>query len=126
MMRLQNRFDRFFLGRIDERTGVYYQDIGILCARDNFHSTLQNTAEHDLRIDQVLGTAEADHANLRFTDRTDRFSPYLHVPGKKTSNIEHRMLNLRRSMFGVGCWAFSVFNQPLHPHRPLRAPYHFS
>jgi hypothetical protein len=64
LMSLQNRLNGFFLGRINERTCINYQDVGIICARCDFHTARQHAAKHDLRVDQVLCAAEADHANL--------------------------------------------------------------
>ena len=64
LMRAENRIDRFLLGRIDERTGVHHQHIGLLCVRRDFHSALQNAAEHDLGVDQILGATETDHAHF--------------------------------------------------------------
>ena len=65
LMRLQNRLDRFFLGRIDEGAGVDDQDIRFVSVGGDLHPSLQNAPEHDLGIDQILGAAEADHPDFR-------------------------------------------------------------
>src|SRR6266404_2817860 len=65
LMRIENRIDRFLLGRIDERARVHDQHVGFLRARCDFHSALQNTPEHDFGVDQVFGATETDHAHFR-------------------------------------------------------------
>src|SRR5579864_708579 len=63
-MRIENRLDRFLLCRIDERARVYHQHVGVIGGGSDFHSPLQNTAEHNFGIHQILGASEADHADL--------------------------------------------------------------
>ena len=64
-MRLEDRLDRFFLRRIDERARVHHQHVGVVSIRGYLHSALQNAAEHDLGIDQIFRAAETDHADFR-------------------------------------------------------------
>jgi hypothetical protein len=61
---LQDRGDRFLLGRIDESAGIHHQHVGFSSIAGDAHSPFQHAAEHDLRVDQILGTTETNHANL--------------------------------------------------------------
>jgi hypothetical protein len=65
LMRIEDRFDRLFLRRVNEGAGVHHQHVGFLSIRGNLHAVLHHAAEHDLGVDEVLGAAEADHADLR-------------------------------------------------------------
>ena len=64
LMRVEDGVDRLFLRRIDERAGVDDKHVGIFGVRRDLHAVLQDAAEHDLGIDEVLRAAEADHARL--------------------------------------------------------------
>ena len=64
-MRFQNRRDRFFLGRINERAGVDHEHVGFIGLRRNLHPALEHAAQHDFGVDQILGAAETDHADFR-------------------------------------------------------------
>ena len=46
-MRLEDRLDRFFLGRIDEGAGVHDQDIGFVGVGGDLHPALEHAAEHE-------------------------------------------------------------------------------
>lgn len=63
-MCFQDRFDRLFFCGIDERAGVYHQDVGVVSRGSDLHPALQNASEHDLGIDQIFGASEADHADF--------------------------------------------------------------
>jgi hypothetical protein len=66
LVRIEDCFDRFLLGRINECAGVHHQHICLIGARGDFHSVLQHASEHDLGIDQIFRATEADHADLGF------------------------------------------------------------
>ena len=62
---LEDRFDRFFLGRIDKGARIDYENVcgvGIGC---DLHPALQHTSKHYFGVDQVLGATEADHSDFR-------------------------------------------------------------
>ena len=63
-MRFQDCLDRFLFGRIDERACIDDEHIGFVRAGGDFHTVLQNTPQHDLRVDEILGAAKADHSDL--------------------------------------------------------------
>ena len=65
LMRLEDRVDGFLLRRIDERAGVDDEHIRFFGVGGDLHPVLQDAAEHDLGIDQILRAAEADHADRR-------------------------------------------------------------
>jgi hypothetical protein len=64
LVRIEDCFDRFLLGRIDEGAGVDDQHICFIRTGGDFHSVLQNASEHDLGIDQIFRASQADHADL--------------------------------------------------------------
>ncbi len=68
---LQNRIHRFLLRALDERAGVDHNDVSIFGAGNQLRPGLCQHAHHDFAIDQVLGTSQADKADLRW--RRGRF-----------------------------------------------------
>ncbi len=74
-MRSQDRIDRFFLGRINERARVYDQNVGLVGGRRNFHAALQHASEHELGVHQIFGAAKTDHADFcAHQDELNRFA----------------------------------------------------
>ena len=63
---LEDGFDGFFLGGVDECAGVHHQDVGFIGVAGDFHAIGKDTAKHDLCIHEVFGAAEADHADFGF------------------------------------------------------------
>jgi hypothetical protein len=59
----QNRIDAFFLRRVNERASIDDNNIGLRRFVRNFDAILQQRAEHDLSIDQILGAAQRDQAD---------------------------------------------------------------
>jgi hypothetical protein len=51
LVRIEDGFDRFLLGRINERAGIHHQHIRLIGAGGDFHPVLQSTSEHDLGVD---------------------------------------------------------------------------
>ncbi len=66
LMGFEDGLDGFLLGGVDESAGVDYEDIGFLGVAGNFHAAGKNAAEHHFGIHEVLGAAEADHADFGF------------------------------------------------------------
>ena len=62
---LQDGVYRFLLGRVDERAGVYHDDVGIFGAGREFGTGVSEHTHHDLAVDEVLGATEADKADFR-------------------------------------------------------------
>jgi hypothetical protein len=67
---------------------------------------LQNAPKHDLRIDEIFGAAEADHADLRFCGRSG-IIVHFKVEKRSTPNAQHPIVCLRRSVLGVERSAFT-------------------
>ena len=61
---MENRLDGFLLRGIDERAGVDDEHVGLAGIRGDLHAAPGGVAEHDLGIDEILGAAERDHADL--------------------------------------------------------------
>ena len=61
---LKDGVDRFLLGAFDERAGVDDDDVGVLGAAGEFGSGAREQAHHDFAVDEVLGAAETDEADL--------------------------------------------------------------
>ena len=62
--RLNDGLHGLFLGYVDEGAGVDDEDIGEIRFRGHDHSLLLEVSDHDLGIDQVLGTAKGDKTDL--------------------------------------------------------------
>ena len=62
---LQDRVDRFLLGRIDKRAGIYHDHVGVFGAGGDLRAAGLQHAHHHLAIDEVLGAAKADKADLQ-------------------------------------------------------------
>jgi hypothetical protein len=63
-MSLEDRIDAFLLGRIDETTRIDKDNIGIIGFIGEFVAVPLGIPEQDFGIDQILGTAKADQADL--------------------------------------------------------------
>jgi hypothetical protein len=61
----QNGVDRFFARGLDEAARVDDDDLGFLRILDELASRTVEVAQHDLRIDEILGATEADHPHSR-------------------------------------------------------------
>jgi hypothetical protein len=61
---LEDVVDRFLLGRVDERAGVYDDDVGLVLIGDDFHAGLVEVADHDLAIHEVLCAAEGNEGDF--------------------------------------------------------------
>ena len=61
---LENRVDRLFLRRVDERARVHDQHVGLGRIRRQRVAALLREAHHHLGIDEVLRAAERDETNL--------------------------------------------------------------
>ena len=61
---LQDGVDRFLLGLVDERARVDDEHIGFVGVTGKLMSCLLSEAQHHLGVDEVLGAAEGDQANL--------------------------------------------------------------
>src|SRR4051794_22428276 len=47
LMRFEDRLDRFFFRRIDERAGVHDEHVSVISIGGDPHSALQHAAKHD-------------------------------------------------------------------------------
>ena len=63
-VRLQDGPDALFLGGIDEAAGIHQNHVGFVGLGGEFVTMTLGISKHDLRIDEVLGAAEADEADL--------------------------------------------------------------
>jgi hypothetical protein len=63
--RLADRFERFFLGGIEEAAGVDQHDVSPRIIGRHGIAIGAQLGQDPLAIDQILGTAERDHADLR-------------------------------------------------------------
>ncbi len=61
----QDRVHRFLLSALDERTGVHDDNVGVLGLGSEFRAGTRQQSHHDLAVDEVLGTAQADESDLR-------------------------------------------------------------
>ncbi len=61
---LEDGVDRLLLGAVDEGAGVDDDDVGVFSAAGKFGSGAGKIAHHDFTIDKILGTAQADEADL--------------------------------------------------------------
>ena len=61
---LEDGLDRLAASRIDEGARVHHDDVGLARIRGDRIAPSLESAEHHLAVDQVLGAAEADHADL--------------------------------------------------------------
>ena len=61
---LENRVDRFLLGRVDERAGVDDEHVGLRRVLRQLVPRLLREAEHHLGVDEVLRTTERNETNL--------------------------------------------------------------
>ena len=77
---LEDGVDRLLLGFVDERAGVYHQNVCRLRVIGNLRARLVEQAHHDFTVDQILGAAQAHETNAR---------PLL----------EHRARNASRQLF---------------------------
>lgn len=87
----------FLVGRIDERTGVYNEHVRLARFRGHFHAGLVHVADHDFRIDQVLGAAQrykADFGGL--------FIGVRHVFQKASPACVRRKVSQAGSKSGLG------------------------
>jgi hypothetical protein len=64
LRRLKNGVDGFLLGALDETTGVDHDHVGFRPIRGQGVSFLLQQSQHDLAIDEVLGTSQADESYL--------------------------------------------------------------
>jgi hypothetical protein len=64
LVRLEDRVHRLLLGRVDKPAGIDDQDIRLRRVGGDFKPLRARAAEHDLGINQVLRTPEADHPNF--------------------------------------------------------------
>ena len=65
LVHFEDGVDRFFFGLVDEAAGVDHEHIGFVGFAGQVEIIFGGPAEHDLGIDQIFGTTEADHADLR-------------------------------------------------------------
>ena len=56
--------DRLLLGRLDEGAGVDDQDIGLGRIGRELDAVLLEDAEHDLCVNEILGTAKTDETSF--------------------------------------------------------------
>src|SRR5439155_1408784 len=61
----EDGIDAFFLGRVDERAGVDNERVGAGGIVGDFDAMLEQRAEHDFGVHQILGAAERDQAHAR-------------------------------------------------------------
>ena len=61
---LEDGVDALLLGGVDERAGVDYQDLSVLGLLCELGAVVMKQAHHDLGVDEVLGAAERDEADL--------------------------------------------------------------
>src|SRR5439155_14001084 len=61
---LQNRVDGLLFGGIDERAGIDHEHVGARCIVRDLVPRVAGQTQHDLGVDEVLGTAEGEKANL--------------------------------------------------------------
>ena len=61
---LQNRIDALLLSRINESAGVDKDDISLVGLGREFVAVELGISKQDFGIDEVLGTAKADQADL--------------------------------------------------------------
>ncbi len=64
LVRVEDGVDGFLLRGVDEGAGIDDEDIGFVGIGGDVHAAAGGVAEHDLGIDEVLGAAEGDHADL--------------------------------------------------------------
>jgi hypothetical protein len=64
LRRIEDRLDRFLAGRIDESARVDDEHVGLGGVLDEYAARAVEMPEHDLGVDEVLGAAEADDADL--------------------------------------------------------------
>jgi hypothetical protein len=76
--------DGFVFGNIDKRAGVDDESIGKLGIRHESHAFILQVSEHDLGVDEVLGTAKGNESNLGRHDlgRKKRPPAYAQRPRK--------------------------------------------
>ena len=61
---LENRVHGLLSGRVHERARIDHEDVGRRRVRGDVVARLAHEAEHDLGVDEILGTAEGDHADF--------------------------------------------------------------
>jgi hypothetical protein len=61
--RLEDRADRLFSRRADERTGVDHDRLGVRRILNQLTAGRVEMAEHHLGVDEGLGATEADHTH---------------------------------------------------------------
>ena len=61
---LEDGVDGLLLGGVDEAAGVDDEDLGVLGAGSELAAGAVKQAHHDFGVDQVLGAAEGDEADL--------------------------------------------------------------
>ena len=59
----EDRIDALFLRGVDERTGVDDDHIGSRSVVGHFNAILEEGAEHDFGIDEILGAAQGNQAD---------------------------------------------------------------
>jgi hypothetical protein len=62
---LENGVNRLLLSFVNERTGIYDQDVSRLRAIGKLRAGLVEHAHHDFTIDQILGAAQAHETDAR-------------------------------------------------------------
>jgi hypothetical protein len=62
--------DRFLFGRVDERARVDDHHVRFVRIGDNGHPGLVQRADHDLGVDEVLGTTEGNEADFDHGSRS--------------------------------------------------------
>jgi len=61
---LEDGVDGLLLGGVDEAAGVDDEDFGVLGVGSELAACMVEQAHHDLGVDEVLGAAEGDEADL--------------------------------------------------------------
>ena len=67
--RLADRLERLFLGAVEEAAGVHHDRVGVLVARRQLVAFGAKPGDDALGIDERLGAAQADEADLRWGRR---------------------------------------------------------
>jgi hypothetical protein len=61
---LEDGVDRLLLGRVDERTGVHHEHVGVSGVAGDLVARLLGETEHHLGVDEILGAPERNKTNL--------------------------------------------------------------
>ncbi len=126
----QDGIHALLLRRVDERAGVHDHGVRARGIVRDFHAALEQRAEHDLRVHQVLGATEGNHADAQRTllislghSEARKLRQKHQTPNTKhqqTSQLKTPILPDRQRrcwcLFGVWCldfgaWASSVGRQ---------------